>query len=154
MPHVYSHSYHDPETGQLVDVLIQEDDAAHYRNAAERSGSRIAVPRRGVPTPRSRGQGDRQSTRAIVVRQPDAAPVSDDYFRLKKDAIVEIVPLVGKVWSSFLGRPDMPTPTGDHIVDRENAALHRDALAQHQQAQHRIEALSQIAGRALDMLLR
>lgn len=164
---VFSHSYEDPNTGEPVDVMVDDgeddddddgDEAAEHRNARPARGKRRRrgrPGRRGSPRPRPRPGSPRPRPRlgGIVTRPRRPEPADDGYFRLKKEALIEVIPLAGKLWSSFLGQPDMPPPTGDDITDRGNAALHRDALAKHQQAQHRIEALSEIAARALDMVM-
>ncbi len=80
-------------------------------------------------------------------------PAQSEHFALKKSAVIEMIPLAGQVCASFIGRPEMPTPTGDNVVDHGNASLHRDALSRHQQMQHRIVALSELASRGLEMVL-
>ena len=73
------------------------------------------------------------------------------YFAIKKDALAEIIPSLGQVWASFLGRPELPKAVGNDTIDRDNAALHRDALAHHQQNQTRILALTDLAARAVKL---
>jgi len=125
-----------------------DDEVDDQRNAPPpargRSSTRTAVP--------SRSRRAQPRSEPAIVRRAEQ-PVHSEYFSLKKSALVEMVPLAGQVWASFLGRPQMPAAVGDDIADRENAALHRDALARHQQMQHRIVALSDLAARALDMVL-
>jgi hypothetical protein len=53
----------------------------------------------------------------------------------------------------FLVRPEAPQAVGDDVIDRDNAAMHRDALAQHQQNMTRALALTKLAARAVRLLL-
>jgi hypothetical protein len=180
----YSHSYEDPETGQLVDVMV--DDGDEYRNATlrERPGAprdhRSQVTssggRRFTPPPRHSsarppgplggglygsgplvgrdyGQHSLPPQRPPVVHAP-AQPVGFEhgqYIAIKKSALAEIIPSVGHLWAAFLGMPAAPQAVGEDKVDRDNAALHRDALAKHQQNQTRILALTDLASRAVKL---
>jgi hypothetical protein len=179
----YSHSYEDPDTGQLVDVMVSENDEP--RN--------VRVGFRDLMRQRQRDNRDRRDHRSrprtggggtrVVVRPSGGHPlapvgptgpmgpqyghigpygyvgpasgsgvsVHGDFVTVKKSALTELIPAVGKVWASFLGRPEPPTAVGDDVVDRDNAAAHRDALARHQQNQTRILALSDLAERALKL---
>lgn len=129
-----------------------DDGVDDVRNAA-RGGRRGRRGRSPAPSRRSRKRSSsRRSGRSIAVRKP-ARPKRGEHFSLKKSAMIEMVPLAGQVWASFLGRPGTPPATGDNLTDHGNASLHRDALARHQQMQHRIVALSELASRALEMVL-
>ena len=167
MEYGYSHTYEDPE---LIEVMVpvdddlddddEGDDAGGLRNARRRSHrSRSSRGRRTRRTdrPRSRGTIRRRTGRyqpqlpervehggPVVARDPDG-----EYFAIKKSAIADLLPAVGMVWASFLGTPQAPRATGDDITDRDNASSHRESLAQHQQNQTRILALTELAGRAL-----
>jgi len=152
----YSHSYQDPLTGDIVDVHVDDD----YRNGPHdhRAGGVRTVLHRprldfsrppgnsGVVPPRIHDRGE-------VVRYHGNAPQSHpgqsgEYLAIPKTALVELIPTLGQVWASFLGRPGMPQAVGDDVIDRDNAAMHRDALAMHQQNQTRIQALTDLAARA------
>lgn len=161
----HSHSYQDPDTGEIVDVIV--DDEPEYRNAGR--DHRADVPRSTAP-PRHPGHPGNLAPRPqhgstgiparVIVRNP-ARPLpgqgpgynAGEYFAIKKSAIADVIPAVGQVWASFLGRPAMPQAVGDDVIDRNNAALHRDALAKHQQNQTRITALTDLAARAARLLL-
>ncbi|MCG8422061.1 MAG: hypothetical protein MJE77_29410 [Proteobacteria bacterium] len=201
---IYSHSYEDPDTGQIMDVMIPEDDdddddIVEYRNARvrvrdHRSQTSSGHPRsrppashppapRPRPRPQPRPQPSNPSPSAgrpysdhnsggagneiVSVSRghasgggydagggyaPGGGYVSNsDYFSISKNALVEFIPAVGKVWASFLGVPDKPEATGDHVTDRNNAAEHREALAKHSQNQTRILALSDLAAKAIHL---
>jgi hypothetical protein len=153
MDHIYSHSYYDPETGEYVDVVVPEG----VRNARTRAVAR-PTPRRGRPVRSPRGPS-RAETRTPVYRSPiQRSPVmvpqpGSGQLVIDKAAMTELIPVIGKVWASFLGRPNPPKATGDDVIDRDNAALHRDALAQHHQNQTRILALTDLAQRAIKMVI-
>jgi hypothetical protein len=76
----------------------------------------------------------------------------DDELVVSKGAIAELIPAIGQVWASFLGLPEQPKATGSDVIDRNNAAMHRDALARHQQSQTRILALTMVAERLVGVL--
>ena len=160
-----AYTYEDPETGDLIDVIDadddDDDDDDELRNARPRRrsprsrgrgrsrGRRYSRPsRRYTPPRRSQAPARTESRAPAVVREQ--AP-KGEYFSVKKGAIAEIMPAVGKVWASFLGTPNMPRATGNDIADRDNASAHRDSLAKHQQNQTRILALTELAGRALTL---
>ena len=172
----YSHSYEDPETGEYVDVLEadddddddDDDDVAGFRNARMRR-HRGTPPRHRTegrpgrrgrpgyrrrtyyppPAPPAYGGGNTIVTRPAGPRGP--VVVDDDHLSIRKTALVEFIPAIGKLWAAFLGTPDAPTATGDDIIDRNNAAQHRDALSRHTQSQTRILALSDLAAQAVKM---
>jgi hypothetical protein len=176
----YSHSYEDPDTGQLVDVMV-EDGYDEYRNAVRdhrSQGSGIPAARPYMPPPRMPGQATRPPggmfggivpPRQVVVRdpgppqivppRPPARPTSarpigfehGEYLTIKKSAIAEILPSLGHLWAAFLGMPQAPQAVGEDKTDRDNAAMHRDALARHQQNQTRILALTDLASRAVKL---
>ena len=166
MEYGYSHTYEDPETGELIEVMVpvddeddDDDEVTGLRNARQRSHrSRSSRGRRTRRTqrPQSRGTIRRRTGRyqpqlpervehggPVIARDPDG-----EYFAIKKSAIADLLPAVGMVWASFLGTPQAPRATGDDITDRDNASSHRESLAQHQQNQTRILALTELAGRA------
>jgi len=168
---IYSHSYEDPETGELIDVMLDEG-SDHYRNAGprERRADRRRSPGRPRPRPYSghphdSGRRLQPRGRALVVREPrptrqpmmapppGMSPQSGEYFAIKKSTLAELAPAVGQICASFLGRPEAPRAVGDAVIDRDNAAMHRDALAAHQQNQTRILALSDLAARAAKLFL-
>lgn len=157
----YSHSYQDPHTGDIVDVMVDDE----YRNGPRdhRGGGGRTIlhrPRREFTPPPAQGGivPPRIRERGEVVRHHGSAPQphpgqTGDYLAIPKAALVEIIPTLGQVWASFLGRPDMPQAVGDDVIDRDNAAMHRDALAMHQQNQTRIQALTDLAARAVRLLV-
>ena len=158
-----SQYFENPETGEVFELITEPD----YRNAGNRdhrgSGSRPAIRRIGHrPPPNMGGIRPRSSDRPDIVRHSgdDARPLpaprgqsSGEYVTIRKSALAEIIPRIGQVWASFLVRPEPPQAVGDDIIDRDNAAMHRDALAQHQQNQTRALALTQLAARAVRLLL-
>ena len=83
--------------------------------------------------------------------QAEPITQSSAHVVIEKRAIAEMVPAVGQLWASFLGRPEMPEATGNDIIDRNNAAMHRDSLAMHQQSQTRILALTDLASRVIKL---
>lgn len=163
----YSHSYVDPDTGDIIDVMDEDDDDVidHYRNAGPGDGRRGRgfgrirdYTQGGVARRRRPEHRPRPSQRPVIVHKPRPAPappppVQDGFFTVDKGMVADVVPAVGKVWASFLVPPDGPQATGDDIVDRDNASMHRQALAAHQQNQTRILALSDLAARVLKMVV-
>ena len=165
----YSHTYQDPETGDLVDVMVAEEP----RNAPFRPFPGGIVPRharpqrpyhpppgnvrpRPVHRPQSGGiVPDRLYTahRGPTGRHDAAAPVHGEYLSIKKAAFAELIPAAGQLWASFLGLPDKPKAIGDDIVDRDNALMYSEALATHQQNQTRILALTDLAARAIKVFV-
>ena len=175
----YSHSFEDPATGQVIDVMVDGDEP-EQRNAGPRDhrggdprahGSAPPWRHPGHPgvtfhprPPHGQQQGTGIPSRVIVRgegtqpgRTVPAHPAdSGDYFVIRKDAIAEAItfigPAIGQVWASFLGQPEPPQAVGDDVIDRDNAAMHRDALAKHQQNLTRILALTDLAARAARLL--
>ena len=92
--------------------------------------------------------------RATAAERP-VRNVSNDgeYLSIKKDALVGLISIIGDGWASVLARPDIPQPTGDPKIDFTNSALHRDALALHDQNRDRIRAVASLAERAARLLL-
>lgn len=78
---------------------------------------------------------------------------NDEYLAIRKDTLASVVPLIGELCAAYLGRPDLPLPSGDPETDFTNHALHRDALALHDQNRDRIRALSVLAERAAKLIL-
>ncbi len=162
----YSHSYIDPETGNLVDVMVDGNDA-DYRNAGprdHRGGNRppssTSMPNR--PGPRPHRPGGSRPTRPRPTRPRPTRPYPDhansitdsgEYVTIPKSLIAELIPATGQVWASFLGLPDAPQATGNDVIDRDNATMHRDALAMHQQNQTRILSLSNLASRLVKLFV-
>ena len=164
---IYRNSYEDPDTGEVIDVMTTDDyddddyddEADDFRNARRLSRRRGPPRRRSkrplrpyrpgypsyYPPPRPPAYGGGRPT---VIAPPKPVTTSPDHVSIRKSALVELVPAVGKVWASFLGIPDAPRATGDDIVDRDNAADHRESLARHSQSQVRILALSDLAAKA------
>ena len=174
----YSHSYEDPESGEVIDVMEaidddddDDDDAEDVRNARPRGRGRGRGRRRPGRRPRrSRRPGRAMYPRppvyqppprppqpaqpspgAIAVRPSKPVVVSGDHLSVRKSALIEFIPAVGKLWASFLGKPNKPIATGDNITDHNNASEHREALADHAQNQTRILALSDLAAKAVKM---
>lgn len=155
--------YEEPEL-ILIDDDDDDDDVDDYRNARRvyhpRSGGskrpRTAPPRR--PN-RRRSPPVRVGRRApMVIRasqrpRPVVVAQTPDRISIRKDAVIELLPMVGQVWAAFLGMPDAPAIENDDRIDRENAAAHRQALAQHQQNQTRILALTNLATRAANLMI-
>ena len=125
---IYSHSYEDPDTGELVDVMVDEDGGEAYRNARPRehrgnSGRRPPGFGRGPrnpfghqhgggnirPAPRPRDPGQTmivrpRPTRPVSPQRPDVAMTYDDgeFFAIKKSVLAELIPAAGQVWASLL----------------------------------------------------
>lgn len=76
-----------------------------------------------------------------------------EFVSVRKEAIAGLIPLAGEFAASYLGRPAMPQPSGDPNIDFANAALHRDALALHGQNRDRIRVLSNLAERAVKLMM-
>ena len=169
----HSHSYTDPDTGELIDVMIADpDDRADYRNGRDHRGHggagfgghhRPPWQHQGVPgghgapgghgVPGGRGMPDRVIVRHPVPTVPVPGQHTGDTITIPKSAVTAIIPALGQVWASFLGLPEAPHAIGNDVIDRNNAALHRDALATHAQNQTRILALTDLASRALRLML-
>lgn len=157
----YSHSYLDPETDEIIHVMIEPD--SEHRNAPPRA--RGAPPRADQIPGRHHGAGHHQGPGfpnrpqggRIIRRGPAPYPIgptrSSEYLTVRKSAIAELLPIAGKLWASFLTPPDPPQAVGDDIVDRDNASMHRQALSTHQQNQTRILALTDLAHRAVTLFL-
>lgn len=158
----YSHSYADPDTGDVVDVMVDnDDDDDGLRNAAPRPRRPTVVRqpyRRPSPPvqvrPRPQAPVYTGSPAPIVRYEPQAVVMSGEHISIRKGALLELIPAIGKIWASFLGMPAQPKATGNDLVDRDNAAAHRDALAQHAQNQTRILALSELASQAVKAFVR
>jgi hypothetical protein len=168
MDYIFSHTYRNPDTGELVDVMVPDDDgdASEYRNAGardhrSRSGSsrltRSGSSRSRSTTRRSGGSG---GNRVEIQRRGGGGIVDDgggltrydgDYLAIRKSALADLIPTIGELWASFLGLPDAPQVVGDDVTDRTNAGLHREALARHQQSQARILAVTNLASRAIHL---
>lgn len=161
---IYQHSYEDPDTGEVIDVVEDDgdddDDGDDVRNA-RRLNRRRRPPRRRSRPGRPTG-GNRSyyppprplpppvyAGKPQVIARPPVVTTSPEHVSIRKSALLELIPAAGKVWASFLGLPDAPRATGDNIVDRDNAAEHRESLAQHSQSQVRILALSELAAKAI-----
>jgi len=150
----FSHTIYDPVTGEEIDVYV-EDSSEAVRNGP---GGRTSMA--GLARPRSPGFG-RPAPRGPVTR-PDTGhrPVtvhpteSGEFVSVRKSDVVGLIPLGGELWAASLGRPDMPQATGDDVTDRTNAAMHRDALALHDQNRDRIRALAGLVERAAMLLLK
>lgn len=167
----YSHTYFDREIGDYVDVHDDDEHDVDYRNAGPNflphrrgRGFRRLISRRGerpgniAIRPRPDNPPRLPGRRPVVVREPEvaeplvpSAPDLDGHIVVNKTALANLVPAAGQVWASFLIPPDAPKATGDDIVDRDNAAMHRQALAAHQQNQTRILALTDLAARAVKL---
>ena len=152
----YSHTYRDPATGNLVDVLLDDgtteeevETEEEYRNAS-RPPTSGSLP--GTPRPRQPNRPVlRPRPRRPVPVQAEPVTQSSAHVVIEKQALAEMVPAVGQLWASFLGRPEKPDAIGNDIIDRNNAAMHRDALAMHQQNQTRILALTDLASRVIKL---
>ena len=167
----------DMETGEIFEAEPVEEapmqvlyEPALFRNGPGRaiwSGARTTMQsgRRPRPSrrpgtirpryPSPRGPAGPIGPAGPVVAVEPTGPVHDhgDYVAIKKDVVAELVPIIGKAYASFLARPEPPSATGDNIVDRDNASMHRDALALHQQNQTRILALTDLVARAAKLFL-
>lgn len=171
--------YQDPETGEVFDYEPEPDSS--YRNAGgvrdHRPGgggggrpyqqqNLPSRPNAGAPPPRAQSHGHQSGG---VIRHPThSRPVhsrprathpaaaydgNGDYMTIRKSAIIELLPIAGQLWASFLGRPDVPQAVGNDVIDRDNASMHRDALAMHQQNQTRILSLSDLASRVVKIFV-
>ena len=142
-----------------------DEDGYEYRNA------RVIDNRRSRGRGRGRGRGrERDFRRRRPYPPPRPRPVppvysqptprhsqkreDEDHIAIRKSALLELIPSVGKVWASFLGIPDSPQATGDDVTDRNNASDHREALARHTQNQTRILALTDLAAKAVKVFNR
>ncbi len=158
----HSQYYENPDTGAVVEVSVQEVEAPRNARPKDDHGRQRDRQRWRPSDMHQRERPGRREPSFVPVQvgtQPQTAPVAqanigDDYVSIRKGALVEIIPIVGQVYASFLGLPALPTATGDHLVDRDNAALHRDALARHHQNQTRILALSDLAARAVSLMVK
>jgi hypothetical protein len=156
-----SQYFENPETGEVFELITEPE----YRNAGRDhrgSGSRPGIrPLGHRPPPNMGGIRPRSSDRPDIVRHsgdggrsvPTRPSQSGEYVTIRKSALAEIIPSIGQVWASFLVRPETPQAVGDDVIDRDNAAMHRDALAQHQQNMTRALALTKLAARAVRLLL-
>ena len=152
--------YTNEETGEVVRV---PGDAEH-RNASSAPRTRVP-PQRRPEIYRPFNPGGHPG---LIVRPPPAPPirpapqpapqttpeVGDDFVAIKKSAVAELLASVGPLWASVLARPQAPQAVGDDIIDRDNATMHRDALALHQQNQTRILALTDLAARAVKLFIK
>jgi hypothetical protein len=155
-----------PLTGERMRTLVPVN-ARYLRNALPAPRHSAAAMRPGgyrptrpsIPAPRPPAQT------VPVCREEEASPapvpessviIADSqgghYVRI--DAMAGLIPMAGKLWAAFLGRPDMPPITGENQTDHANQVLHADALAAHQQQQKRIETATELVGRLFDHLLR
>jgi len=159
----YSHTFVDPDTGQVVDVLVDDDDDG-YRNAGPRDhrqnmGGRGWLPPR--PTVAMQPRPAQPPARPVysspvVVRHPMQSPAaqpSGEYLSIRKAAVAEIIPTAGMLWAAFLGMPGRPIATGDNKIDHDNQTMHAEALARHHQSQERIKAVSDLAGRMIKLFV-
>jgi hypothetical protein len=140
-------------TAVLRDVGYMTDNGMDaYRNA---SPGGIVPPRQLMLRDDDLPQTVPQ--RIVVTSTRPAWPVGferGNYLAIKKSAIVEILPSLGHLWAAFLGMPQAPQAVGEDKIDRDNAAMHREALARHQQNQTRILALTDLASRAVKLFAR
>ena len=164
----YHHTIPHPITGEVMDVMYDEDgNSDPLRDAQRRSsyygpvGRSFAIlQNRSERRPAQRPQlaGGRPATTAsapVAASAPSTAPARDDgeYVAIRKEAVASLLPIIGELCAAYLGRPDMPRPTGDHNTDFTNEALHRDALASHSQQRDRIRAIAGLAERAAKLML-
>lgn len=149
----YSHSYVNPD-GQLVDVMVA--DADPVRNAARRTDAPPSVSAVGQIRPRTGPYYAYGHMPPQIFARPPAQPAhpGPGYLSVRKADLLELVPAIGQIWASVLRLPDKPQATGDDVIDRNNAALHREALAHHQQSQTRILALTDLAYRLVNAFTR
>lgn len=165
----FSHSFRDATTGELYDVYhapeteLRNGPRDHRSNRPPSSGG---IPTRAVSAPRPRGSGGyyanafRPRTGGLVphhgnpaVSMAQATAPAGEFLAIKKSALVDLLPAAGALWASVLSPPDRPAAIGNDVVDRDNASLHREALALHQQNQTRILALTDLAARAARIIL-
>ena len=174
MPHDHDPYYDDPDDGYDEYPEVEENIPVIFRNA--RRDHRGRAPGRGGPPARRPRPGgfNRPAPRPrwpqspMVVRDPGPrrpyrpvpghGPAPDtmmqgEYLSIKKSTLAELVPAAGQLWASFLARPEMPQASGNDIIDRDNASMHREALAMHQQNQTRILALTDLAARVAKLIL-
>lgn len=76
-----------------------------------------------------------------------------EFFAIRKTVLADLLSAAGPIWASFLMAPEPPKAVGDDVVDRDNASMHRQALAQHDQNQTRILALTDLAARVAKLFL-
>lgn len=151
------------ESGEEVEVHL---DPSKLRNAPQPKrasgsfmpghGSAFSLVRKPAPraaaAPRDNAEAH-QRPRVTDQVGPAGHVASDgEYLAIKKEALVDLISIAGDAWASFLARPDIPQATGDVKIDMENASLHRDALALHDQNRDRIRVLSGLAERAARLL--
>ena len=147
----------DTETGDVyadVDDLSPRDSRiASATRSQGRPGFRrlqhLGNRHPGLQRPVYQNRGDREPT--IVRTSPTEGRVNaradGEYFSVKKEVVAELIPTLGELASASLGRPDMPRYTGDPSTDYANAALHREALALHDQTRERIRVTSNLIER-------
>jgi len=157
----YPQTLIDPHTG--VEYEVHEDDSQWDADSV-RNGP---LGGRGRPRPGRRptrpGQGGPLAPRTTTItpvgrpssggHRPTSAQQSADHISIRKDDMVSLIGMGGELLAAFYGRPAMPQVVGDDVTDRTNAALHRDALALHDQNRDRIRALTGLAERAAKMML-
>lgn len=148
----YSHSYVNPETGQLVDVMVDEDPTRNARRHVEAPPSVSAVSRPGAGGFYARPMMPHFPRPPVQVAQP--VQTGPAYLSVRKADLLELVPAIGAIWASVLVLPDAPVATGDDVIDRNNATMHREALARHQQSQTRILALTELGRRLINAFTR
>lgn len=157
--YVYHPDYEDP-----IGLLVEEDPQPDQRNGPGRRPdfSKImrhpGYERRPVFRP-SRGE-IRPRPPEPVAEPPPTAPrptrnvyADGEYLSVRKEVFASLIPMGGELWAAFLGRPGLPKPSGDPNVDFANAALHRDALALHDQNRDRIRALTGLAERVVRLMM-
>ena len=158
-----TYQFEDPNTGETYDISVERRNAAPPARGQSGRSRPFGVPGGGGGSrPQRHGSGTGIIHRTVPVPIPGQTPMSQspiadiggDYLAIRKSTLVELISPAGQVLASYLGRPEAPMAVGDDLVDRNNAALHRDALAAHQQNQARITALTDLATRALNLLMQ
>ena len=164
-------TFTDQETGDELELHFDPDGHnPNVRNAprdhrpGSPGGSKSFMPTHGAgfslvrnPPPRTPATRDPEKThhpRATDPGRPARNVTSDgEYLAIKKEALVDLISIAGDAYASFLARPDVPRATGDNKTDFDNAALHRDALALHDQNRDRIRTISGLVERTARLLL-
>ena len=108
--------------------------------------ARTPATRNPEPAPRSPRVTDQARPMANVAD-------NGEYLAIRKDALIDLISIGGDAWASWLTRPDFPQATGDAKTDFDNASLHRDALALHDQNRDRVRTVSSLLERMARLLL-
>ena len=141
-------------SGEMRKMQLVPTEQRNAGGTATRPINVGAVPPRGTFQP-----GPRHGGGAVITRptrpdsQANGGQPDPGVLAIKKSALLDLIPVGGAAWACMLERPDKPVVVGNDVIDHENAAMHRDALAAHQQNMMRIRVISELAARAIKVLV-